>query len=36
MTRVLVDPDDRKTIWAGVEIDGVYRSVDGGSLLREH
>ncbi len=29
MTRVLVDPGDR-TVWAGVEIDGVFRSRDGG------
>jgi len=30
VTRVLVDPDDRRIVWAGVEIDGVFRSVDGG------
>src|SRR6266699_1751199 len=29
VTRVLVDPADR-TVWAGVEIDGVFRSRDGG------
>ena len=30
MTRVLVDPDDQRTVWVGVEIDGVFRSLDGG------
>jgi photosystem II stability/assembly factor-like uncharacterized protein len=30
VTRVLVDPADRRTVWAGVEIDGVFRSRDGG------
>ena len=25
VTRVLVDPDDPRTIWAGVEIDGVFQ-----------
>ena len=30
MTRVLVDADDRRIVWAGVEIDGVFRSLDGG------
>jgi len=29
VTRLLVDPVDR-TVWAGVEIDGVFRSRDGG------
>ena len=30
MTSVLVDPDDHRLVWAGVEIDGVFRSQDGG------
>ena len=29
-TSVLVDPDDHRTAWAGVEIDGVFRSLDEG------
>ncbi len=29
-TSLLVDPDDHRTLWAGVEIDGVFRSRDGG------
>jgi hypothetical protein len=30
VTSVLVDPDDHRTVWVGVEIDGVFRSLDGG------
>ncbi len=30
VTKLLFDPDEPKRIWAGVEIDGVYRSEDGG------
>jgi photosystem II stability/assembly factor-like uncharacterized protein len=30
VTSVVVDPDDHRTVWAGVEIDGVFRSFDGG------
>jgi photosystem II stability/assembly factor-like uncharacterized protein len=30
VTCLLADPDDRATIWAGVEIDGVWRSRDTG------
>jgi photosystem II stability/assembly factor-like uncharacterized protein len=30
LTALCADPDDAQTIWAGVEIDGVYRSPDGG------
>jgi BNR/Asp-box repeat len=26
----MVDPSDHRTVWAGVEIDGVFRSLDGG------
>ena len=27
---MVVDPRDRRTVWAGVEVDGVHRSFDGG------
>src|SRR5262249_42156356 len=30
VTSVMVDPDDHRVVWAGVEIDGVFRSLDGG------
>jgi photosystem II stability/assembly factor-like uncharacterized protein len=30
VTSIIVDPDDHRTVWAGVEIDGVFRSRDGG------
>jgi photosystem II stability/assembly factor-like uncharacterized protein len=30
VTSVVVDPDDPSCVWAGVEIDGVFRSLDGG------
>jgi len=30
VTQILFDPDDASSVWAGVEIDGVYRSADGG------
>ena len=29
-TTVLVDPRDHQTVWAGVEVAGLYRSKDGG------
>jgi len=29
-TNMIVDPRDSRTVWAGVEVDGVYRSLDGG------
>jgi photosystem II stability/assembly factor-like uncharacterized protein len=29
-TNMIVDPRDSRTIWAGIEVDGVYKSVDGG------
>jgi photosystem II stability/assembly factor-like uncharacterized protein len=29
-TNVIVDPRDHRTIWAGVEVDGVFKSLDGG------
>ena len=30
VTSVMVDPDDHRIVWAGVEIDGVFRSLDAG------
>jgi len=30
VTATVVDPDDPRIVWAGVEIDGVHRSLDGG------
>ena len=30
VTQILFDPQDPLAVWAGVEIDGVYRSTDGG------
>ncbi len=30
VTGLVVDPEDHRRVWAGVEIDGVYRSLDGG------
>ena len=29
-TNIVVDPRDSNTIWAGIEVDGVYKSLDGG------
>ena len=29
-TRIIVDPSDHRTVWAGIEVDGVYKSLDGG------
>ena len=29
-TNIIVDPRDTRTVWAGIEVDGVYRSLDGG------
>jgi photosystem II stability/assembly factor-like uncharacterized protein len=31
VTTILVDPDDRHGLWAGIEIDAVQRSRDGGN-----
>ena len=31
VTALAVDPEDHQTIWAGVEVDGVRRSRDGGT-----
>jgi photosystem II stability/assembly factor-like uncharacterized protein len=30
VTKLMVDPQDHRVVWAGVEVDGVYRSLDGG------
>jgi hypothetical protein len=30
VTSVIVDPDDHRIVWVGVEIDGVFCSLDGG------
>jgi len=30
ITNMVVDPRDNDTVWAGVEVDGIYRSRDGG------
>ena len=30
VTMLMVDPQDHRSVWAGVEVDGVYRSLDGG------
>ncbi|HLF05078.1 MAG TPA: hypothetical protein VI855_07650 [Dehalococcoidia bacterium] len=30
-TNIIVDPRDHRTIWAGIEVDGVYKSLDGGN-----
>ena len=35
VTQVLFDPVQPETIWAGVEIDGVHRSADGGESWRK-
>lgn len=31
VTALAVDPEDHQTIWAGIEVDGVRRSQDGGT-----
>lgn len=30
-TNLIVDPRDHRTIWAGIEVDGVFKSLDGGN-----
>ncbi len=30
VTSLVVDPSDHRVVWAGIEVDGVRRSVDGG------
>ena len=34
VTTLLADPTDRQAVWAGVEIDGLFRSQDAGSTWR--
>jgi photosystem II stability/assembly factor-like uncharacterized protein len=34
ITNMVVDPRNHDTVWAGVEVDGVYRSDDGGDTWR--
>lgn len=34
VTTLLADPFDRQRLWAGVEIDGVWTSADGGASFR--
>jgi len=35
VTQIAFDPADKRTIYAGVEIDGVWRSTDGGDSWRK-
>ena len=30
VTQIAIDPDDTRIVWAGIEVDGLRRSVDGG------
>jgi len=34
VTQIVFDPADPRTVWAGVEIDGAWRSTDGGETWR--
>jgi hypothetical protein len=36
VTQILIDPRDSKAIWATVEIDGIWRSLDGGKTWAKH
>ena len=36
VTALVVDPEGHRTIWAGIEVDGVRRSLDGGGYLDHH
>ena len=29
-TNIIVDPRDHRVVWAGIEVDGIYKSLDGG------
>lgn len=29
-TNIIVDPRDSRAVWAGIEVDGIYKSLDGG------
>jgi photosystem II stability/assembly factor-like uncharacterized protein len=35
VTALIVDPSETKTIWAGIEVDGVRRSTDGGETWEQ-
>ncbi len=35
-TQILFDPYDKATIWIGVEVDAIYRSLDGGHTWSRH
>lgn len=36
VTQMLFDPQDSNAIWATVEIDGIWRSLDGGKTWSKH
>jgi photosystem II stability/assembly factor-like uncharacterized protein len=36
VTHILFDPEDPRLVWVGVEIDGVWRSQDGGRTFEKH
>ena len=36
VTQILIDPHDSNAIWATVEIDGIWRSLDGGKTWAKH
>src|SRR5262245_10259143 len=36
VTTLKADPDDAKVFWAGVEIDGIHRSTDGGAAWQRY
>jgi photosystem II stability/assembly factor-like uncharacterized protein len=36
VTQILIDPHDSDAIWATVEIDGIWRSLDGGKTWAKH
>ena len=36
VTQILFDPQDPNLVWTGVEIDGVWRSTDGGNTFEKH
>jgi len=36
VTQIVFDPEDPQLVWVGVEIDGVWRSTDGGRTFSKH